>query len=153
MLGPREAYTDPDRYRYTRVDTSTATGWVAWQLFAAMLLILLGTFQATVGFIALFKDGIFVAHRDGLLIPISYNTWGWIHLVCATIALVTGVCLLLGQMWARIVGAAIAFVDVIVLFGFLDSYPWLATTMIVFFVVTIFAIVVHGGEVAEAYDR
>jgi len=153
MVGPREFPFDPDPYVSTRVSYSEASAWAGWLLFAAVLLVMLGAFQATVGFIALFKDGIFVAHRNGQLIPIDYTTWGWIHLLLAAIALVAGVGLLLGQLWARIVGVVLAIVNTLILFTFLDAYPWLSTIMIAFSLITVYAIVVHGREVADAYDR
>jgi len=145
-------YNRPDRYAYSEVSRSEATGWVAWQLFAAVMLVMLGAFQATLGLVALFNDGFFVMHRNGALIPIDYTTWGWTHLILAAIAAGTGIGLLVGALWARIVGALIAVVNVLVMFAFTDSYPWLATTLIVFSIVTLYAIVVHGREVADAYD-
>ena len=135
------------------VSRSEATGWAGWQLFAAIMLIMVGVFVGFLGFVALFRTGIFVVHRDEQLIPISYTTWGWIHILIATIAIVTGIGLFLGQMWARIAGVVLAVVNVLVMFAFLGSYPWLATMVIAYSVVTVYAITVHGREVAEAYDR
>jgi len=152
VVTPGELQYNPDRYSYREVSRSGATGWVAWQLFAAVMLVMLGAFQATIGLVALFNDGYFVMHRNGVLIPIDYTTWGWIHLILAAVAGCTGIGLLVGALWARIVGALIAVVNVLVMFAFMDSYPWLATMPIAYSVVTLYAIVVHGREVADAYD-
>jgi hypothetical protein len=151
VVTPGEMRSSPDRYTYTGVTRSGATGWVAWQLFAAVMLVMLGAFQATLGLVALFRDGFFVMHRNGVLIPIDYTTWGWIHLALAALAVGTGIGMLVGALWARIVGALIAVVNVFVMFAFLDSYPWLATMLIAYSIVTLYAIVVHGREVADAY--
>jgi len=153
VVTPGESQYNPDRYTYSEATTRDgATAWVAWQLFAAVLLIMLGAFQVTIGLVALFSDGFFVMHRNGALIPIDYTTWGWIHLALAAVAGATGIGLLLGELWARIAGCLIAMVNVLVMFAFMDSYPWLATILIAFSIVTLYAIVVHGREVADAYD-
>ena len=136
---------------YDGVDRSEATGWVAWLLFAAILLITLGAFQAVVGLVALFDDGYFVVHRDGQLVPISYQAWGWIHLLLAAIAFVTGIGLMLGQLWARVVGVILTSVNIVVMFAFIGAYPWWAVSLIIFSFITMYAIVVHGREVADAY--
>jgi len=151
MVTPGEMRYNPDRYTYSEVSRSGATGWVAWQLFAGVMLVMLGAFQAVLGIVALVNDGFFVMHRNGQLIPIEYSTWGWIHLALAALAVCTGIGLLVGALWARILGAVIAGVNVLVMFAFLDSYPWLATMLMVYSILTLYAIVVHGREVADAY--
>jgi len=148
----QDRYTDSQYTDNTQVGRRGATGWVAWQLFAGVMLVMLAAFQATLGMVALFKDGFFVMHRNGALIPIDYTTWGWVHLILAAAAAATGIGLLVGVLWGRIAGALIAVVNVVVMFAFMDSYPWLATMLIAYSIVTLYAIVVHGGEVEDSYD-
>jgi hypothetical protein len=136
---------------YPGVEQSTATAWVAWVLFAGIMLVLLGSFQAVVGLVALFHNGYFTAHRNGQLVAVDATTWGWIHLGLAAVALVTGLGLLLGATWARIVGTVLCVVNVIVAFGFVSVSPVWAALLILFSVITAYALVAHGGEVAEAY--
>jgi hypothetical protein len=152
MPGTHAAPTGVGPVPYTRLDRSEATGWVAWLLFAAAMLVLLGSFQAIIGIVALFDDGFYLVHHDGQLIPIDYTTWGWIHIGLAAIALGTGVGLLVGVLWARVVAVVLAGVNVIVGFAFLAAYPWWAVALIAFSVITMYAILVHGHEVADAYD-
>jgi len=137
--------------QYDGVQHSEASGWVAWLLFAAVMLILVGTFQVVTGLMALFNDGYFVVRQEDLFVPVSYTAWGWLHIVLAAIAFGTGFGLMVGAGWARVAGIAIAFLNVIVMFGFMAAYPWLATLVIIFSVVTMWAIAVHGREIAEAY--
>jgi hypothetical protein len=137
--------------RYEGVQHSEASGWVAWLLFAAVMLILIGTFDLVTGLIALFNDGYFVVRHENLLVPVSYTAWGWTHIVLALIAFATGFGLMVGAVWARVAGVAVAFLNIIVMFGFMSAYPWLAVLVIIFSLVTMWAIVVHGGEIAEAY--
>jgi hypothetical protein len=136
---------------YPGVTRSTASAWVAWLLFAAIMLILLGAFQATIGFVALFNDGFFLAHRQGQLVAIDYSTWGWVHIALAAVALVAGLGLLVGALWARIAAVILCLVNMIVAFAFVSVYPAWGVLLIVFSAITAYAILVHGGEVAEAY--
>jgi len=137
---------------YTGVTRSDSTGWVAWLLFAAVMLVMLGAFQATLGLVALFHNGFFLVHRNGEVIKLNYTTWGWIHLVLALIALATGIGLMLGQGWARISGIVLCVLNVVVMFAFFPAYPLLAVLLLVFSIITMYAIIVHGREVADAYD-
>jgi len=137
---------------YRGVTYSEATAWVGWVIFAAVMLLMLGAFQIVIGLVSLFSDGFFLVHHNGQLVPISFTAWGWIHLTLATVAIVTGLGLMLGQTWARIVGTVLASLNVVVSFVFIDSYPWWAVTLMLFSIITVYAIAVHGGEVARAYE-
>ena len=64
-------------------------------------------------------------------------------------AWLVGVCLLAGQMWARVVGVILAFASAIINVGFLPSYPVWSGIMIALDVIVIWAITVHGGELKE----
>jgi hypothetical protein len=136
---------------YDGAERGEATGWVAYLLFAAVLLILVGTFQVVLGLTALFNDGYFVVRHEDLLVPVSYTAWGWTHILLAAIAFGTGFGLMVGAGWARISAIVLCFLNVIIMFGFIGAYPWLATLVIVFSIVTMYAITVHGPEIAEAY--
>jgi len=89
----------------------------------------------------------------GQLVPIDYTIWGCIHLGLAAIAYVTGFGLLLGEGWAWVVGRVLTVLNMIVAFAFMPAYPWWGTALIVFSLITMYAIVVHGNEVGDAYAR
>ena len=50
-------------------------------VFAGIMMILVGAFQAIDGLIALFKDDLYVVRPSGLVINIDYTAWGWVHLL------------------------------------------------------------------------
>jgi hypothetical protein len=129
-----------------------STAWVGWVLFAGILIIMLGLFQGTMGVVALFNDSYFVVNRSGLLVPVDYTTWGWVHLVLGVVAIVTGFGVLLGHLWARVTGIALAVLSVLVNLAFFAAYPVWAVLVIGFDVITIYALAVHGGEIADAYE-
>ena len=56
------------------------TGWAGWAVFAGVMLVLVGAFQAIDGLVALFKDEIYVVRPNGLVVNVDYTAWGWVHL-------------------------------------------------------------------------
>jgi hypothetical protein len=128
------------------------SGWAGWVVFAAVTLVMVGLFHATMGFVALFNHGFYAVARSGLLVPVSYTTWGWIHIILGAVAVVTGFGLLVGQVWARVTGIVLALVSAVVNLGFFAAYPVWATFVIAFDVITIYALAVHGGELEDPFE-
>jgi hypothetical protein len=123
------------------------TAWAGWVIFGGVMLIMLGAFQIVEGLVALFDDGFYLVGRSGLVVDVDYNTWGWVHTGIGLIAVLAGLGLLAGNMAARIVGVAVAFLSAIVNLAFLSAYPVWSTIMITVDVIVIYAIIVHGREV------
>lgn len=125
---------------------SEPTGWVGWVVFASMMMIMVGSFQAVIGLTALFKDSYYVVTQSGLLVDVDYTAWGWTHLALGALAVAAGLGLLAGQMWARVVGIAMALVSSVVNLAFIEAYPLWSITVIALDVVVIYAIAMHGRE-------
>jgi hypothetical protein len=134
-------------------DRSGPTGWVGWLLFAGIMLIMLGAFQAILGVVALLDHGFFVANRGSQVIIKDYTTWGWVHIALAAIAVGAGIGLLLGLTWARVIAVILCVVNVIISFAFLGAYPWWGVLLIAFSVITAYGIVAHGGEMEESIEE
>lgn len=128
---------------------SDASGWVGWTLFAAVILLLVGAFHVIQGLVALFKDDYYAVAPSGLVLNVSYTSWGWIHIVGGLIVAAAGVALFTGRMWARILGTAMACVSAIVNIGFLSAYPLWSALVIFMDVAIIMALTVHGSAMAD----
>ncbi len=122
------------------------TAWAGWVVFGAMMMIMLGSFQALAGFMALFDEGYYVVSQSGLLVDVDFTVWGWFHLVLGASAMAAGFGLVRGALWGRVLGVIVAMVSAIVNLGFLAAFPLWAVMMIALDVVIIYAITVHGGE-------
>jgi hypothetical protein len=125
------------------------TGWGGWIVFGGTMMVLLGSFHAIQGLVALFQDDYFAVGQSGLVVSVDYTTWGWGHLLLGLIVAGAGVGLLAGQMWARIVGVLVAMVSAVVNVGFLAAYPIWSALMILLDVLVIWAITVHGSELKQ----
>jgi hypothetical protein len=128
------------------------SAWVVWVNFAGVLLMMLGAFHVIQGLVALFRDEVYVVRSSGLIINVDYTTWGWVHLVLGAVAILAGVCLLAGQMWARIVAVIVAFLSALGNVSFMHAEPVWSVLMIALDVIIIWAVVVHGGRLTEVRE-
>lgn len=143
----------PRQYAPTREQPPPTTGWVGWIVFAATLMIITGVFQLIEGFVALFKDTYYLVPSSGLTVQVDYTTWGWVHLAFGALLLIGGIGLFTGQMWARVIGVALAALSMIVNFAFLAAYPLWSSIVIALDVFVILAITMHGAEMKTASGR
>lgn len=123
------------------------SGWVGWIAFAGVIMMMLGTFHAIQGLVALFNDEYYLVGSSGLVLELDYTAWGWVHLIAGAILVAAGLGVFGGQVWARIVGVATAMLSAIVNVAFLAAYPVWSLMMIALAVVLILALTVHGSEV------
>ncbi len=122
------------------------TAWTGWIAFAGTLMLLLGVFHAIQGLVAIFNDQYFVVGSSGLIVSVDYTAWGWVHLLFGLVVIAAGAGLLVGQMWARVVGVVVAFLSAVLNIAFLSAYPVWSAIMIAIDVLAIWAITVHGRE-------
>jgi hypothetical protein len=101
------------------------------------------------GVTALVNDDFYVVRPDALLVAVGYTVWGWVHLVLSVVGIVTGAGLMRGNPVARVVAVAYAAVSALVHLAFLPAYPVWSALVIAFDVVVIYAVTVHGREVAS----
>lgn len=136
----------PGRPPLQNVQATEQTAWVGWIAFAGFMMVLLGTFHAVQGLIALFKDEYFLVGRSGLTLSVDFTTWGWVHVVGGILIAGAGIGLFVGKTWARTVAVILALGSAVVNIGFLAAYPIWSAAMIVIDVLVIWAITVHGSE-------
>lgn len=122
------------------------TGWTGWIAFGGVMMVMLGTFHAIQGLVALFDDGYYLVGKKGLVVHVDYTAWGWTMLVVGVVAFAAGLGLFVGQMWARVTGVIVAVLSAIVNIGFMAAYPVWSAIMIGLDVLVIWAITVHGAE-------
>lgn len=128
------------------------TAWAGWIMFAGVMMIMLGVIEAIAGLVALFNDEYYLVTRNDLVVSVDYTTWGWVHLLLGIVVAAAGLGVMVGQMWARVVGILVASLSVIVNIAFLAAYPVWSAIVIAIDVLVIYALTVHGKETrAESY--
>lgn len=128
------------------VQPTTMTGWVGWIAFASLMMVMLGTFHAIQGLVAILRPEYYLVGPNGLTVNIDYSAWGWAHLLGGILVGLAGIGVLTGKVWARSVGVVLALASAILNIGFLSAYPIWSVTMIAIDVLIIWALTVHGEE-------
>jgi hypothetical protein len=122
-----------------------ASGWaVGFILFAAIMMIMTGVFQAVEGLIAIFQNEFYVATRN-YLFQFDATTWGWIHLVIGLVVAFAGWGLLSGRTWARTVAILLAVLSATANFLFIPYYPFWSLLIVTLNIFVIWAVAAHGG--------
>jgi hypothetical protein len=136
---------NPSRVRGQEATSGTAVGFI---LFAAIMMIMAGVFQALAGLVAIFENEFYVATRN-YLFQFDATTWGWVHLVVGLIVAFAGWGLLSGRTWARVVGITVALLSALANFLFIPYYPFWSLLIITLDIFVIWAIAAHGGELRD----
>ncbi|WP_129663814.1 DUF7144 family membrane protein [Phytoactinopolyspora endophytica] len=124
------------------------SGWaIGWATFAALMLIIGSIFQFIAGLAAVLEDEVYVLRED-YVFRFNLTAWGWIHIVLAVILFLAGLSLFTGALWARIVAVSIAVLAAILNFASLPWYPVWSVIVIVVSGFVIWALTVHGRDVA-----
>jgi hypothetical protein len=130
-------------------DTS---GWAAsFTLFAAIMMLMVGVWQALAGLVAIFENEFYVSTRN-YLYEFDATTWGWIHLVIGLLVAFAGWGLLSGRTWARLVGITLAALSATANFLFIPYYPFWSMLIIAVDIFVIWALAAHGREYKEMKD-
>jgi hypothetical protein len=137
----------PERSTDTAAYRRTSSAWVGWVVFAAVIAITMGAFEAIEGLVAIFKDEYYLVGSNGLVVSVDYTVWGWVHLVIGVLSVAAGIGLLQGRNWGRIVMIVLAGLSALVNLGFLSAYPVWSTIVIALDVIIIYALTVHWKDV------
>jgi hypothetical protein len=115
------------------------------------MMLMLGSFHAMAGLVALFKDEYYLVRPSGLVVNVDYTAWGWTHIVLGLVVAGAGFGLFVGAMWARVVAVLVALLSAIVNLAFLSAYPVWSTIMIAVDILVIYAVIAHGREGSDDY--
>ena len=120
--------------------TQTVSPWAhGIAVFAGLVMIIGGAFQALEGLAAVVNDEWLVV-RPEYIFAFDLTVWGVIHLLIGLALLVIGVSLLRGQTWARVAGMAVAVISAIMNFVFLPFSPLWAIMIIAVDMLVIWAL-------------
>lgn len=122
------------------------SGWTGWVVFAAIVLIIVGVFNALFGLTAIIGPDSSFFVTDEAVWAIDVNGWGWWHLILGIVLVLVGVFLTRGATWARTIAVILVALNAVSQFPTLPYQPLWALLIIGLDVVVIYALVVHGRE-------
>jgi hypothetical protein len=141
--------TEQRTSRYGRVDERPRSGVaVGFTVFAGVMMIMAGCFQALAGVVAIFENEFYAATRNYIL-KFDVTTWGWIHLLLGLLILFAGFAVLSGQTWGRTIGIILAALSALANFAFIPYYPIWSLVIIALDVFIIWALAAHGRDIAR----
>ena len=114
-------------------------------MFAAILLLLVGTINVIYGIGALDDANVFV--NDTRYILTNLNTLGWVLIVLGVIQLTAGFSLLAGNAYGRVIGIIAGSLGAIgALLSIGGNYPWWSMFVCAFCVWVVWGLVVYGRD-------
>ena len=125
------------------------SGWVGWVVFAAVIMMVNGTFNAIQGLSAILRDEAYwVTRNDGETNVLTFDitSWGWIHLILGILTIIVGYLLLQGSTFARVIGIGLVCLNLIAQFAYLPIFPFWGIIGIAVSFFVLYALIVHGGE-------
>lgn len=115
-------------------------------LFAGIMMIVVGIFQAIAGLAAIFEDTFYIISRE-YVFEFDVTTWGWIHLIGGILVAIAGFFVLAGRRWATTVALVFMGLNAIQNFMFIPYYPVWSLLIIAIDVVVIWALTMYWREV------
>ena len=122
-----------------------ATGFI---MFAGVMMIMAGSFQAFSGLVAIFENEFYVTTPNYLL-QLDATSWGWIHLLLGLLVVLAGFAVLNGMVWGRIIGVVLAVLSAFANFAFIPYSPFWSTLIIAVDIFVIWALTVHGRDITR----
>ncbi len=143
---PQEEGYPAGQYAGKQAAYSGGGGAKAGSVLAGVLMILAGVYSFLAGLAMVTKQTFFTFHA-GYAYHWTTVNWGWTQLGLGIVVFLAGVCVLLGMVWARMVGVVLATLSALSSFLVLPFYPVWSIAMIVVDVFLIWALVSRGRRV------
>jgi hypothetical protein len=151
MSTPRQAAHPDNSYSSSPPAHGARTaGWVVGlALFAGVIMIITGVFNAMEGVVALARNEVYVA-TPRYIFAFDLTTWGWTQVLIGLVVVAAGFGVVTGQLWGRVVGITIALLSMLANFAFIPYYPVWSLLIIALDVFVIWALCVYNRDAAAA---
>ena len=116
-----------------------------WAGFAGFLMIISGFFGIFEGLNEVMKSSFYTLNSNALL-NITIKSWGWTHLVLSAFILLAGFAVLSGKLWGKTIGLLFALFSSLAYLAFIPYYAVWSIIIVVFDVLIIHALIVHGED-------
>ena len=123
------APTEMSDYGSTRSTEALSGSATGGYVFAGVMMIMIGCFQAITGLAAIFDNSFYVVTAN-YVFDLDTTAWGWIHLLLGLLVAFAGFALFAARTWARVVGVILATLSAIANFFFIPYYPFWAILII-----------------------
>jgi hypothetical protein len=124
------------------------TGWI---VFAAVVMLIVGSIDFFEGLIAVIRKHYYVVTPDQIIV-FNVTTWGWLTLIWGIVLVLAGLALWSGATWARWFSIVVVSVNLLGQLGWLGStaYPLWTLTGIALSIIVIYALTARWEGYSEA---
>ncbi|HZB76413.1 MAG TPA: hypothetical protein VE526_09350 [Solirubrobacteraceae bacterium] len=125
---------------------TTASFKSGWVTFAGVTALVAGAYNGLSGLSTLAADYPQIEQVEKLLFGVRVDVWAWFWLVVGVVQALTGVLLLMRNIWGQMLGVGIAALSALVaLFGLFD-WPLWAFSVLMLDMLVLYALLTHGDE-------
>lgn len=125
------------------------TAAIGWTMFAAAVMIVVGAFDVIQGFVALFKDEVYVVAQSGLIITADYTAWGWALIIWGAVLIIAALSLFAASGFGRWFAIVVVTVNMIGQFAFFPAYPLWGVVAIGLSLAVLWALTLGWRDVRE----
>ena len=129
--------------RQTSPPADSEPGLGGWALFAALMLVMAGSFGLLYGLAAVLNDKVVTVGGSGGVIVWDFTTWGWAHMALGVVMLVAAFGLFAMKGWARWTAIGIATINAIAQLTIITAFPIWALIVIALDVTVIYQLTVN----------
>lgn len=131
-------------------NTPQRSGWAGWAVFAGIVMIIAGAFDALLGLAAIISptNTLFLSAGEGILL-FDLAGWGWWHLIIGLAIVLVGIFVLRGATFARVIAIILVSLNAISQLALLGVQPWWSMIVIALDILVIYALTVHGRELKQ----
>jgi hypothetical protein len=115
--------------RTARAERPVSAWAVGGTVFAGVIMLMVGTYHAIAGLVAILDDQFYVVARN-YTYSFDVTGWGWIHLVAGGLMVLGGIYVFSGRTWARVLGMTLAVLSATANFFFIPYYPFWSLLLI-----------------------
>jgi len=113
--------------------------------FGAVLMIVVGAFQAAQGLVAIVRKEFYAA-TSNYIFQLDLTSWGWVHLLLGALIVLAGIGIIARQTWAVVVGIILCALSALANFTFIPYYPIWSLVIIAIDVLVIWALFRYRSE-------
>ena len=117
-----------------------------WVLFGGAVLFIIAGFNLIQGFVALFKEEVYLVPGSDLVVTTDYTAWGVALLIWGGIMMLAALGLFAGKEWARWFAIIVVAINLIGQFAFFSAFPLWSLVVIGLDLAILWALTVRWQE-------
>jgi len=126
-----------------------SAAWSGWVIFAGIVMFTIGCVNLIQGFVALFKNDVYLVSKSGLIATTSFSYWGWALLLWGALMIIVALGLFSGNEAARWFAIAAVVVNIIIQFSWFPAYPLWSLVVIGLDFAVLYALTAAWTDVKE----